>query len=55
MGGWLTPEVEQATSNIPFAALLTSKQSWSSLADEMKWSNAGIALGLAMLRAGLRR
>ena len=33
----LTKEMEDKTSNIPFAALLGGRQSWKSLTDEMKW------------------
>jgi uncharacterized membrane protein len=51
-GGTLTPEREAVTSNVPFVALVAGKQSWSKLADEIKWSNAGVAallgLGLAL-------
>ncbi len=51
-GGSLTPEREAVTSNVPFAALITGKQSWSKLADEFKWMNAGAAalvgLGFAL-------
>jgi uncharacterized membrane protein len=53
-GGRLTPEREAVTSNIPFLALLQGKQSWAALADEVKWTNAGIA-GLAAVAMGLRR
>jgi hypothetical protein len=50
----LTKEIEEKTSNIPFVALLTGRQSWQSLHEEMKWTNAGIAMSLAALLA-LRR
>lgn len=42
-GGVLTPEMEAVTSNIPFAAILTGKQSASALVDEIKWTNAALA------------
>jgi hypothetical protein len=42
-GGSLTPEREAVTSNVPFVSLVTGKQSWSKLADELKWTNAGVA------------
>jgi uncharacterized membrane protein len=48
-GGVLTPELEAKTSNIPFFALLTGAQSWSELANEMKWVNAGLAVSVAAL------
>ena len=47
-GGILTPEMDAITSNIPFIALLSGKQSWSSLYDEIKWSNAGIGVAVAI-------
>jgi len=49
IGGTLTPEKEAVTSNIPFCALLTGRQSWSSLAEELKWTNASIATILAII------
>lgn len=49
-GGLLTSQYEAMTSNFPFAALIQGKQSWSQLLDEIKWTNAGIALGLATIR-----
>jgi uncharacterized membrane protein len=39
--------MEQETSNIPFAALLTGRQSWLKLSEEMKWTNAMIASSVA--------
>jgi uncharacterized membrane protein len=42
-GGSLTEEKEEKTSNIPFVALLTGKQSWEPLLTEIKWENAGIS------------
>lgn len=53
-GGLLTPEREVITSNIPFAALLAGKQSWSALAEETKWTNAGMAAMVGVIMA-LRR
>jgi uncharacterized membrane protein len=44
-GGLLTEQMEKETSNIPFAALFTGKQSWQNLGEEMKWTNAAIAVG----------
>ena len=43
MGGTLSPEKEERTSNIPFAALLTGRQEWKKLLEEIKWLNGGIA------------
>ena len=51
-GGSLTPEREAVTSNVPFVALASGSQSWTKLADEFKWMNAGaaalIGLGFAL-------
>ena len=51
-------EVDRATSNVPFVALLRGSQSWERLGDELKWVNAGvgltIALGLATRRMARR-
>lgn len=68
MGGNLDPFVESQTSALPFVALLTGKQGNTLQAasqlvqEEMKWSNAGLALGVATiltfagaLRGGQRR
>ena len=44
MGGTLSKEKEEKTSNIPFVALLLGKQSWNSLQQEIKWENASIAI-----------
>jgi uncharacterized membrane protein len=54
LGGYLAPDMEQATSNIPFLALLKQKQSWNDLYQEMRWSNAAIAVAIA-LRLALRK
>ena len=43
MGGTLSPEKEERTSNIPFAALLTGSQEWKRLLEEIKWLNGGLA------------
>jgi hypothetical protein len=53
-GGILTAEMESKTSNIPFAAILSGKQSFSALLDEMKWTNAAVAT-LAAAGLALRR
>ena len=53
-GGQLGQEEERSTSNIPFLALMQGRQSWTALRDEIKWTNAGLGLGLASLMA-LRR
>jgi hypothetical protein len=56
-GGSLTPEREAVSSNVPFVALATGKQSWSKLAGEFKWMNAGAAalLGLGFALRQLKR
>lgn len=48
-GGYLSPERDRVTSNIPFLALVTGKQSWSELSKETKWSNAGVASLLSIV------
>lgn len=50
----LTKEIEESTSNIPFLALLRGSQSWDSLSNEIKWTNAAMAVSAATLFA-LRR
>ena len=55
MGGELPPEVDALTSNLPFAALLQGRQSWSALAEEVKWLNCSVAVAGAMLLALGRR
>ena len=42
--GALRPSVDGATSALPFAALLEGRQSWAELADDVAWSNAGLAV-----------
>lgn len=54
MGGMLTKEREDLTSNLPFVALLMGRQSWSRLWEETKGVNACLALGLTSMIA-LRR
>ena len=51
MGGSLSKEKDEKTSNIPFAALITGRQQWTPLMNEMKWENAGIALCFTSLTA----
>eukprot|EP00929_Paragymnodinium_shiwhaense_P010968 TRINITY_DN11609_c0_g1_i1.p1 TRINITY_DN11609_c0_g1~~TRINITY_DN11609_c0_g1_i1.p1 ORF type:complete len:278 (-),score=46.51 TRINITY_DN11609_c0_g1_i1:16-849(-) len=53
-GGSLPPEVDAVTCNIPFVALVSGHQSWQALYDELKWTNAGLAITLGGLLA-LRR
>ena len=40
----LTPEREHETSNLPFVALISGRQSWTPLLDELKWNNVGLAV-----------
>eukprot|EP00941_MAST-03F_sp_MAST-3F-sp1_P004698 g4698.t1 len=56
-GGVLLPEVDEISSNIPFLALVSGKQpnGWSRLRDEMKWTNAGVAVALSLLLLLRRR
>ena len=49
MGNTLDPKVDEKTSNVPFWALVTGKQSWSDLLNETKLLNAGIATLLAFI------
>ena len=49
MGGTLTPEKEKITSNIPFVALLSGRQDWNKLFDEIKWLNGGLATLIVLL------
>ena len=55
MGGSLSPEYERMTSNVPFVALLTSKQPFDALVNEIKWLNVGVAVAISMMRAAARR
>lgn len=50
-GGTLTPDKDKKTSNVPFAALLTGQQSWSTLSSELKYSNLSIAMATSALIA----
>jgi len=54
LGGELSPEVDAVTSNVPFVALSTGKQSWVALGEELKWTNVALALFTSALLA-LRR
>lgn len=49
MGGELSPEMEQKSSNVPFLALAQGRQSWTKLGEEIKWSNAMIAMALSAM------
>ena len=49
MGGLLTREKYESTSNVPFAAMVSGKQSLDSFRDEIKTSNAVLALSLSLL------
>jgi uncharacterized membrane protein len=48
-GGVLTPEREARTSNLPFQALVSGRNEWAPLWDELKLVNCGVALGVAAL------
>jgi uncharacterized membrane protein len=48
MGGSLSKEKDEKTSNIPFLAFLSGNQQWSSLIDEIKWTNAALASLIAL-------
>ena len=50
-GGNLKPEKELNTSHVPFVAIFNGRQKWSQVYDEMKWTNAAIALSTASLLA----
>jgi uncharacterized membrane protein len=50
-GGQLAPEVDAVTSHLPFGALLTGQQDWNALARELKWTNASLAVALAVMLA----
>lgn len=54
IGGYLSPKMERSTSNVPFLALLENRQSWTDLKKEMRWTNAGIAVAIA-LRLAIRK
>lgn len=53
-GGFLSAEREATTSFFPFGALLTGQQSWLRLSEELKWTNAQLAVCAAAVLA-LRR
>ena len=40
----LSLEREHETSNLPFVALISGRQSWTPLLDELKWNNVGLAV-----------
>lgn len=42
-GGYLSPEKDAKTSNIPFLAIVSGQQSIDDLVRELKWSNVLIA------------
>ena len=48
-GGTLTPEKDAVTSGIPFVALLSGRQSWQKLGEELKPVNSAGAVGLSAL------
>eukprot|EP00040_Diaphanoeca_grandis_P005604 m.33642 g.33642 ORF g.33642 m.33642 type:complete len:288 (-) comp16850_c0_seq1:168-1031(-) len=51
MGGQLPKEIDEVTSSIPFVALAMGRQSWRELANEIKTTNAALAVALAALLA----
>jgi uncharacterized membrane protein len=48
-GGHLDPEIDRKTCNVPFVALVTGKQSWAQLYEDMKVTNAIVATSAALL------
>ena len=46
-GGYLSPEVDQNTSHIPFLAIMTGKQPIMPLLDEIEWLNSMVAAIIA--------
>ncbi len=54
-GGLLTAEDDKKSSNIPFYALVMGRNSWSNLYDEMKWTNASLAVGVAYILTKTRK
>lgn len=48
IGKTMTAEEEAQTSLIPFAALLEGRQDWNALVEEMKVTNAGMAIIIAL-------
>jgi uncharacterized membrane protein len=56
MGGTLEPEYDRQTSNIPFAAMITSQGGWEALIkDELKLWNVVAAMALAAAHVFSRR
>jgi len=53
-GGMLSEQVDAQTSMVPFVALVEGRQSWEKLAQELKWSNVGLAVAVAALLAARR-
>lgn len=53
-GGYLSPEMDAQTSNVPFLAMIRGAQSVDALLSEIKWTNAGLGATVAALIA-LRR
>jgi uncharacterized membrane protein len=53
-GGYLSPEMDAQTSNVPFLAMIRGAQSVDALMSEMKWTNAGLGVAAAALMT-LRR
>eukprot|EP01031_Cornospumella_fuschlensis_P037141 gene37141-45083_t len=53
-GGVLPPNVDNITSNVPFAAFVRGKQSVEKLLDELKWTNAALG-AVAALALAIRR
>ena len=51
----LGPARDAATSLLPFGALARGAQPWRALADEMRWSNAALALVGGVALAATRR
>ena len=49
IGGSLTVERDARTSNIPFYALLTGRQQWGKLVEEIKLPNCGVAMSIVAL------
>ena len=56
LGGYLSPEIDEKTSHIPFLAIITGKQPIMPLLDEIKWLNSMVAtlLALAICRSRFR-
>ena len=49
IGGTLPIEIENVTSLVPFYALLTGKQEWNELNNEIKYTNIILACSLAYM------